>query len=221
MSSVLDAVNNSQNPSSLTILDTDNSQDLSSPLLTLTDSQIRNIVGRAHHDLLFESGNNAYTTIWNELHEMRWATGYPKAPNSPPPTIHHLPKLHNGSAVANLKSLQALSQQPTLLNIEESQDAQDGSQANYDATDISTQPVEDENVESGALPGDDATQPEHLPHLTRSWHLRRTRELHHRGQPPCRDFQRTPKRRVIHAYHRRRTLLDTIQQWASPSLLEY
>ncbi|KAM6501492.1 hypothetical protein JOM56_004506 [Amanita muscaria] len=71
MSSVLDAVNNSQNPSSLTILDTDNSQDLSSPLLTLTDSQIRNIVGRAHHDLLFESGNNAYTTIWNELHEMR------------------------------------------------------------------------------------------------------------------------------------------------------
>ncbi|KAM6489419.1 hypothetical protein JOM56_015136 [Amanita muscaria] len=71
MSSVLDAVNNSQNPSSLTILDTDNSQDLSSPLLTLADSQICNIVGRAHHDLLFESGNNAYTTIWNELHEMR------------------------------------------------------------------------------------------------------------------------------------------------------
>ncbi|KAM6502817.1 hypothetical protein JOM56_002794 [Amanita muscaria] len=90
--------------------------------------------------------------IRNELNVgylFKWATGYPKAPNSPPPTIHHLPKLHNGSAVANLKSLQALSQQPTLLNIEESQDAQDGSQANYDATDISTQPVEDENVESG------------------------------------------------------------------------
>ncbi|KAM6495629.1 hypothetical protein JOM56_008335 [Amanita muscaria] len=67
----------------------------------------------------------------------------------------------NGSAVA--KSLQALSRQPTLLNIEESQDAQDGSQGNYDATGISTQPVEDENVESSALPGDDATQPEHLP----------------------------------------------------------
>lgn len=40
----------------------------------LTDTQICEIVGNAHHDLLFVSGNKAYKVLWNELHDMKYVS---------------------------------------------------------------------------------------------------------------------------------------------------
>lgn len=67
--------------------------------------------------------------------------------------------MQNGSGVA--KSLQAVSLEPTLLNVEETQDS---SQAEYDVVGASTQLSEEEIMESEALHGGtESTQPEHLP----------------------------------------------------------
>lgn len=40
----------------------------------LTDMQICDIVGKAHHDLLFVSGNEAYKVLWKELHDMKYVS---------------------------------------------------------------------------------------------------------------------------------------------------
>ena len=67
--------------------------------------------------------------------------------------------IQNGSGVT--KSLQAVSLEPTLLNVEE---AQDSSQVEYDAVGASTQLSEEETMESEALHGSaESTQAEHLP----------------------------------------------------------
>lgn len=65
----------------------------------------------------------------------------------------------NGSGIT--KSLQTVSLEPTLLNVEESQE---NSQAEYDAVGSSTQLSEEDTMESEALHGGaDSTQPDHLP----------------------------------------------------------
>ncbi|KAM6491943.1 hypothetical protein JOM56_012581 [Amanita muscaria] len=46
-------------------------QEAASMPLTLTDTQIREVIGKAHHDLLFDSGNKVYQAIWKELHDMK------------------------------------------------------------------------------------------------------------------------------------------------------
>ena len=37
----------------------------------LSKKDIQKIIAEAHHDLLYSSGNNAYVTIWEELHRMK------------------------------------------------------------------------------------------------------------------------------------------------------
>jgi len=65
----------------------------------------------------------------------------------------------NGSGIT--KSLQTVSLEPTLLNVEE---PQENSQAEYDAVGTSTQLSEEDTMESEALHGSaDSTQPDHLP----------------------------------------------------------
>ncbi|KAF8639978.1 hypothetical protein AX17_001224 [Amanita inopinata Kibby_2008] len=62
------------------------------------------------------------------------------------------------------RSLQAVSAEPTLLNVEESQESQGLSQMDYDVLGGSTQLVDDEHMGSDVLRlGADASQPEHLP----------------------------------------------------------
>jgi hypothetical protein len=41
---------------------------------TPTDKEICQIVGKAHHDLLFASGNKAYKMLWKELHDMKYVS---------------------------------------------------------------------------------------------------------------------------------------------------
>lgn len=66
--------------------------------------------------------------------------------------------IQNGSGVT--KSLQAVSLEPTLLNVEETQET---SRAEYDVVGTSTQ-LSEEEMESEVLHGSaDSTQPEHLP----------------------------------------------------------
>ncbi|KAF8631219.1 hypothetical protein AX15_002550 [Amanita polypyramis BW_CC] len=68
----------------------------------------------------------------------------------------------NGSGVA--KSLQAISLEPTLLNIEESQETQEGSQIDYNPIDTPTRRNESKNVDSETFhDGGESMQLEHLP----------------------------------------------------------
>ena len=54
----------------VTLLDTlqTNSADV---VQQLSEKDLRKIVGAAHHDLLYTSGNHAYFKIWEELHRVK------------------------------------------------------------------------------------------------------------------------------------------------------
>ncbi|KAM6491590.1 hypothetical protein JOM56_012982 [Amanita muscaria] len=69
---MVNTLNDSDNSHSTTALHLLQSAHKHSSLPTSpTDSQIHEIVQGAHHDLLINSGNKAYRTIWNELHNMK------------------------------------------------------------------------------------------------------------------------------------------------------